>query len=142
MQLLIIFSAIFCLAAAQLIQECPADGRMVKCATNSAQVCGIKGNGKLIKHTFINHCIACQIGKVDFTVSGKCEDYHPEANFCSPAENRVENCTNDVDISCAYFNKNIKCFVPPCTIQIENRCQACVSPNILYTIQGNCKNNI
>ncbi|KAL4484449.1 hypothetical protein ABPG74_019626 [Tetrahymena malaccensis] len=140
MRQLIIIAALICLTIAQNVQECPTDGRQLKCTIQESPVCGIRGlsNGKQVKENFDNYCIACSIGKVEYTVEGKCEEYPAQAKFCSPAQSKAQICTMEYAPQCGYFNRSIQCLVPPCAIDEYNRCKACSAENVLYTIKGKC----
>ncbi|EAS07356.1 kazal-type proteinase inhibitor 1 (macronuclear) [Tetrahymena thermophila SB210] len=142
MRKILILAALVCLTFAQNVQECPTDGRLMKCVVQQQPVCGIRSltNGKQIKETFDNYCIACSIGKVEYTVEGKCESYPAEAKFCSPAQSQALACTREYDPHCGYFNKTVQCLVPPCAIEQSNRCTTCSTENVLYTVRGNCRN--
>ncbi|KAL4461661.1 hypothetical protein ABPG72_009064 [Tetrahymena utriculariae] len=113
----------------------------MKCSLQEAPVCGVSihYNGQA-KANFVNHCIACSIGKVAFTVDGKCEEYTGEAKFCHPALSSSQ-CSKEYAPSCGYFNKNVYCLVPPCNVDSVNACQACTTENVIYTIKGKCAKN-
>ncbi|EAS07354.1 kazal-type proteinase inhibitor 1 (macronuclear) [Tetrahymena thermophila SB210] len=140
MNKLLLIAALFCLATAQTVQECPTDGSVLECVIQDSPVCGIRSltNGKQIKETFANYCAACNVGKVEYTVSGKCESYPAQAQFCSPAQSNAEICTMIYDPQCGYFNQQVNCLVPPCNIDQYNRCKTCSTQNVLYTIKGKC----
>ncbi|KAL4469150.1 hypothetical protein ABPG72_011498 [Tetrahymena utriculariae] len=70
----------------------PKGRKSLKVLKEPQEVCGIKTlNGQQIKETFVNSCQACSIGKVEFTVEDKCEEYLEEAQFCSPSDKNVQD---------------------------------------------------
>ncbi|KAL4469624.1 hypothetical protein ABPG74_004877 [Tetrahymena malaccensis] len=130
-------------ASCQVVYQCPNDGKVFKCSSEPLEVCGIKTiKGVQIKETFVNNCQACSTGKVEFTVEGKCEDYLEEAQFCSPSEKKLEECDDQIEPQCAWFDQDVKCLVYPCAINAKNRCSSCQVKNVLYTTEGKCPKSI
>ncbi|KAL4469625.1 hypothetical protein ABPG74_004878 [Tetrahymena malaccensis] len=139
MKKIILFLTLAFLVASQTVQECPKDGSVFRCSSEPLEVCGIKSlNGQQIKETFVNSCQACSIGKVEFTIQGKCEDYLQEAQFCSPSEKHVQECAGQIESKCAWFDQQVKCLVYPCALNVKNKCSGCKIKNVLYTTEGEC----
>ncbi|EAS00209.1 kazal-type proteinase inhibitor 1 (macronuclear) [Tetrahymena thermophila SB210] len=143
MKILVLFAAIILLANCQKVELCPEYEKAFKCSSVPQEVCGIKTiNGQQVKETFVNSCQACSLGKVEFTVEGKCDEYLEEAQFCSPTDFKIEECAEQDQPQCAWFNEEVKCLVYPCAINSKNRCSGCQVKNVLFTTEGKCPKSI
>ncbi|KAL4469151.1 hypothetical protein ABPG72_011499 [Tetrahymena utriculariae] len=143
MKRLLLIATLALVASCQLVYECPEDGKVFKCSSEPLEVCGIKTvNGEQIKETFANSCQACSAGKVEFTIERKCEDYLEEAQFYTPSDKKIQECDDQIEPKCAWFDQDVKCLVYPCAINAKNKCSSCQVKNVLYTTEGKCSKSI